>query len=246
MKKLTLIAVLALAALSLPVSATTVAFSAGIGASVRDVVLADGSTAVGQSGPDLVLAGVFSNEGSFTYNPALSVLANVNSMVSDGFQPFGFVPTSDGGTYSNGTWTPESTGTNYTLQTNYNSGTGLTQVSGSIIDNTTNASFFNGSQIYLVIFNGTTVSTSTQMGIFTGAQISPAQTWAFPTNTQGTGGDSVTYGTSTSNNNVSAVAGSVKSSPNQLELAPTPEPSTLAALFGATGFLAMLRRRRTA
>jgi hypothetical protein len=85
------------------------------------------------------------------------------------------------------------------------------------------------------------------MGIFT------SSSWAFPTNTDGTGGDFSTYTTSTATTvssvrSVGTVTTSGGSSGNGnliLAAASVPEPSALASLFGATGFLAFLRRRQT-
>jgi len=247
MKKSILLAALASAAFSFPAFATTIQFGASFAGAARQVVLNDATTPVtfgngtGPGSGGLVLAGVFSSGGSFTYNPALSILANVNNMVSlGGFQPFGFAPSS----YSNGTWSMDAGTSLYTLGITSNAS--LSQVTGKITENTVvggDADFFNGKQFYLVLFNGTTVSTSTQMGIF-----NASTTWTFPTNGNGTSDTSVALSTGTGTA-VSASgnpnAGSVTSSPNQLVLAPSPEPSSLVALLGGSGLLALIRRRRT-
>ncbi len=240
MKKLFLVAAFASLA-SFQAFGTTVTFGGASSGTARKTVLNDGTTALATG--DLVLEGIFQNSGSFTYNPAISVLANVNNMVSLGFQPFGFAPSSYNST--TGTWTTDSSTSQNTLGiANF---FGTNQVTGSIHEDTTvggDASAFDNKQIYLVLFNGTTISGSSQMGIFT------STSWTFPTNTNGGSDVSPTYVTNTASTSptVTAVAGTVTgatNSPGTLQLAATPEPSTLATLFGATGVLALLRRRRS-
>jgi hypothetical protein len=236
MKKLTFIAILALVAVAIPVSATTVSFTAASAATQRQAILNDGSTPV----PDLslVVAGVFADVTKFSYNPSASPLTNFNNMLTagdGGFSEFGLVQPGNGA----------SEASTYTLAIHL--GFGAEQVSAQIIDNNgaaasgQDASFFDNKQLYIVIFNGTTVAAASQMGVFTSAS------WLFKGNTQGTGGDVGTYATSTGTV-VTPVngAGSVNSSPNQLELAAAPEPTTLTTLLGAGGLLALFRRRRSA
>jgi len=175
------------------------------------------------------------------------MLANVNNMVSlGGFQPFGFAPNS----YSNGNWTTDAgtaaTGTS-TNDLAVTSNASLSQVTGTITENTAiggDASAFNGLTIYLVIFNGTSVGVSTEMGIFNSDA-------TFPTNSNGgvpsDNSGLLSTGTGTPVTPATGNSGSVNSSPNQLELAASPEPSSLlATMLGAGGLLAMLRRRRSA
>ena len=244
MNKLTITAILALGVLSLPVSATTVTFSAATSGTQRQVVLNDGATPVPSTstGNSLVLAGVFSSAGSFTYNPAITVAANFNNMLSDGFSAFGYAQPGNGAAESS----------SYTLA--INTGFSAQQVSGQIVDTTGNsgsgldASFFDNKQLYIVIFDGTSVAFTgssvtgaTQMGVFT------STAWTFPANAgpSGGGGAFGTYATSTGNT-VTPVggAGSVNASPNQLELAAAPEPSTLATLAGSAALMLLIKRRR--
>lgn len=183
------------------------------------------------------MEGVFTNPNSFTYNPAISIAANVANMSSFGWQQFGLNPSNQS---SEGSGSLQAD----TVFSGTVVGGSVTDVSGTP-GSGQNASYFDNKQVYLVVFNGTTIAGSTQMGVFT------STSWTFPTNAGGLG-DSITYDTSTTYN-VTDVgnAGSVSNTggPNSsgtLQLAAgVPEPSTLATLFGATGFLALLRRRRT-
>ncbi len=191
------------------------------------------------------MAGVFSSVGSFTYNPALSVATNYSNMQSQGgWVQFGYVPNNPSLAQN----------TQYTLSIKSVFGSGA-YVGGIVEDDTsgatTGADYFNGKQLYVVIFNGTTVAASTAMGVFTSTQ---SADWPlFPTNagglndtgyydTEGTSSTSPAGGTA-----MSAVdnAGSVTGTTVVLSAASVPEPSTLASLFGATGCLALLRRRRS-
>jgi hypothetical protein len=248
MKKLTIIATLASLAFALPLSATTVQFSAAGSTTSRQAVLADGSTLVSDpnnlsSGNNLVLLGSFSAVNNFTFNPALSVQQNFNNMLTvgdGGFSQFGLAQPGNGASES----------TTYTLTLTTTGVLPKSQVSGQISDESTpqtgiNASFFDGKQVYIVIVNGTTIAAASQMGIFT------SSSWAYPTNTGSALTDTSSFATSTGTT-VNAVggAGAVITSPtNALELAAAsaaPEPSTLVSLLGAGGLLALLRRRRVA
>jgi hypothetical protein len=177
--------------------------------------------------------GTFSNT-SFTFNPSLSIATNIlNIETSGGWDQF-TLDTSSG--------QPDSGVTN-TVTTGGLAGGG--KIAGTVTDNNsgaTKADFFNTKLLYVWVFNSSSVSAATQMGIFT-AGSGASTPWVFPTNAGGLG-DNVTLLTDSSDTpNMTALVGSTSS--NSLNLvASVPEPSALATLFGAGGLLMMIRRRR--
>jgi hypothetical protein len=225
MKKLTFVLPAVLLATLAGAHATTVGFSGT--PSARTVV---DSTATQLSITSLVWVGTFTSE-SFAYNPSLSIAANVAAIESlGGWNQFSLDT-------SSGLLDP---GASSTLAIN-----GSGKVSGQVIDNNsgaTEADFFNGKAIYLWVFNGSTVSGSTEMGIFR-AKSGATTPWTYPTNGGGVG-DSVTLSTASSiTPNISAIGGAGSTSSTNLTL--VPEPTTLVTLAGSAAFLGMLRRRRS-
>jgi len=180
----------------------------------------------------LVLEGTFASE-SFTFNPNLSILANYNSIVAaGGWNQFGL-------NTSTGLQDP---GVTTNLGVNASG-----HLSGSVTDNNsgaTEANFFNNKPVYVWVFNGSSPSASTQMGIFRAP--SATTPWTFPSNGNGVG-DTATLSTTPTNAAViSAIGGAGSTNSSQLILAavtPVPEPSTFA--FGVLGaFAALCSRQR--
>ena len=221
-----------IAAISSPALATTVGFNPA--PTARSVV---DSTLTNLPTNSLVWAGTFASE-SFTFNPAISVAANVAAITLAG------------------TWT-QFINTDATNP----SPLGLTvvsagpKVSGQVVDKNATAAPFNALPIYLWIFNAPTVAGATQMGIF--HAVAPVGVpWTFPTNGGGVG-DVLTYSTGSQGTNSPAVnaiggagvvtngAGTVPS-PGTLQLvAAVPEPSVLAlGGMAAVGMLASRKRRQ--
>jgi hypothetical protein len=217
----------------LPSRATTVTFSGAAGN--RTVV--DASSTQLSSG-DLVWVGTFSSE-SFSFNPALSIAANISAIESaGGWDQF---------TLDTSTQTPDA---NITNTVTINSLAGGGHVAGQVTDNNsgaTKADFFNGSLIYVWVFNASTTGAATQMGIFR-AGTGAGTVWKFPNNANGVG-DSTALTTNPSlTPSMVAIggAGTVQSGGAgnmQLAAAGVPEPSTIAALFSAGGLLLLVRRR---
>jgi hypothetical protein len=236
MNKHALIAILAFLPLALPLSATTVQFSAAGASTSRQAVLADGSTLV-STGSDLVMLGTFSNVNNFAFNSALSVQQNFTNMLAvgdGGFSQFGLSQPGNG----SAEWS------SYTLTLSTTGVLPHSQVINGISDESTpqsgvNASFFDGKQIYIVIVNGATVGAASQMGIYT------STAWLFPTNTGNSLTDTSSFATS-SGTTVSATGGAGQATSSQLQLAAAgvPEPTTVTTILGACGLLGLLRRRR--
>jgi len=215
-------------------SAMTVFFSAG--ASSR--IVTDSSSTQLAAG-DLVMVGTFSSSGvvASNFNSSASVQTNFNNIASAaGWNQFGY---DTSGNFE---------ATSFTLTTT--SSVGSMRIGGQVTDNTggaTHADFFDNQQIYLWVFNSSSISTATEMGIYTAPPSTGANpSWNFPATVNTVGNPA--YGTSTTTApTMNALVGNASST--QLSLAAeaaVPEPSTWVSLIGATGFLAMLRRRRTA
>lgn len=131
---------------------------------------------------------------------------------------------------------------------------GIGRVGGQVTDNNgapgsgLGASFFDGKPLYLWIFNGTSVNSSTQMGIFRAATATPS--WTFKNNANGVG-DDVTLVTTNAGAAVNAIGGFGSATTSQFRLTgdfnvvPVPEPGTLTVglLTGMAG-LCIHRRRK--
>jgi hypothetical protein len=236
MNKSYLFAALALTA-SVSISrATTINF--GAVPTARQVV--DASDAVLSSATSLVWAGTFAST-SFSLNPNLNFAANVAAIQAAGqWKQFTLNPA---------TGTPD-TGIVNTLAISSTQpgriGGTLTDTNGSI-DNTDSvgAAFFNGKPLYLWVFNASTVSGASQMGIFRATTANTA--WTFPQNLGGVG-DVATLSTTPGATSVIAAingigtgatgAGTLKLS----SLPVIPEPSTMG--FGILTTLAVISRRQ--
>jgi hypothetical protein len=236
MKRISILALAALLATLTYSRATTVSFTA---AGARQVL--DASSSVLTAG-DLVWVGTFAST-SFAFDPAQTIAQNITAIeAAGGWNQFSLDTSSQ---------TPDSGSTNTVTIGGLAGG-------GHIVNNieddnfgATKADFFNGKLLYVWVFNttGTDPTQASQMGIFrAGAGASPA--WVFPTNTGGdvNNSDALTLGTdATSAPTMVAVGGAgtvLSGGAGNMELvAPTPEPSTLAALIGGAGLLAMVRRR---
>lgn len=224
MKKQILSAALLFAAASLPVAqATTLTFSAV--PTARTVVDSSGFTL---AGPDkLVLVGTFDNL-SFALDPNISLAANFEAVsLAGGWKQFGL---------DTATLAPNA-GVTSTLGL---SATG--KIGGSVTDNTfgsTKADAFNDKAIYVWVFNGSSIETSTQAGLFNATTATIA--WTSPVNAGGVA-DSRTFSTTASGASViQAVGGFGSTTGSQLQLtnsfAAVPEPSTWAA--AVLGFLVL-------
>lgn len=220
-KSIVVSALLSLASASSSSHAATVGFGADPAA--RNVLWADLSTQVAVG--SLVQIGTFTSE-AFAMTPG-SIAANVTAIqIAGGWTQF--------------------TGTSSLGISNV---FGNDKIGGSVNDNAETA-FNGGKNVYLWVFNATTIAGASQMGIFKATSATP--TWIFPT--QGGGvGDTVTLSTDPSPNTTFATIAAVGTTPvgftssTQLALAapPTavPEPSTFT--FGAlTALLAAGLRRR--
>lgn len=180
----------------------------------------------------IALVGTFSSE-SFSFNPTLSISANIAAIISDGGWKQFTLDTSTGSLNSGATSSPLAiTGSNP-----------FGKLSGSITDNNsgpTKADFFNGKNLYVWVFNAATPGAATEMGIFRAT--SAGVPWVFPTNANGVG-DSVAYSTTTSQAPTMVAVGGVGSTTStQLILTkPVPEPSSLA--LGSLAGLGMLSSR---
>ena len=212
---------------SLPVAqATSVIFS---GAPLARLVVNSNSATL-TSG--LVWAGTFSSTG-FGLNNTLSLAANVASVTSSGgWKQFTLDPFSGF----------EDEGVTNTLKV---SPTG--KVGGNLVDIENGASYFNNKPIYLWIFNGASVSTSTEMGIF---RATTADTpWTFPVNAGGVG-DTLTLSTVNTLSTIAAFGGFGSTPSGKLQLtnnfnvAPVPEPATLTVgIFAGMACICVRRRR---
>lgn len=203
----------------------------------RQVVDATNINTLITNASSLVLAGTFANE-SFSLDSSASLAANVASATSSGgWKQFGL---------DTSTLSLNDSVTN-TLALN-----GSGRVGGGITDNTvgpTKANFFNGKNLYLWIFNASSVGAATQMGIFRATNATTA--WEFPTNGGGVG-DSTTYSTVPLNaptiaaiGGFGSIAGSNLQLTNSFNITPVPEPS--AFTFGLLTLCAaayLPRRRR--
>lgn len=207
---------------------TTVGF--GPQPTSRTVVDPLGAT-VGLS--SLVWAGNFTTQAGVAFNPLVSISQNVTAItLAGGWEGFGVDTVTDA--------------TNPTVIL-----PGLTlnatgKVGGTIVDNnggSTQAAYFNNKSLYLWIFNASTVSAATQMGIFRSTDGAPA--WTFSVNAGGVG-DVLTYSTTNAGApTVIAIGGAGSTPAGQMMLvAAVPEPSVLA--LGAMAGLGMLvsRKRR--
>jgi len=237
MKKISALFVL-VAILVAPTSARATSIGFGAVPSARNVVNSAGVTL---PAGDLVWAGAFAVPTGFTFNPNISISANVSNIESlGGWHQFG-LDTSTG---------LPNAGLSSTLSTIATGGLG--RIGGSVNDNVfgaTKADFFNGKDLYVWAFNGTTVSNSTEMGIFH-ASVTVAP-WIFPTNAGGIG-DNITFSTTTTNAAVIDAIGGAGSTPSgQLKLSglvTAPEPSSflLVALAIVCGGLFYCFRRKPA
>lgn len=120
---------------------------------------------------------------------------------------------------------------------------------GKLVGTTTDlsAAAFNGKPIYLWIFDGPTIASSTSYGVFTASSGVPA--WNFPTNNGGIG-DLITI--SADDSSLSAVAGLGSVDGAQIRLvsiASVPEPAAvgllgmgIALLLPRTGLLRLRRK----
>lgn len=166
----------------------------------------------------IALVGTFNSE-AFSFNPSLSISANVAAITTDGgWTQFGST----------------------TMNIN---GTGKVGTAG-ISDNTAGATAFNGKNLYIWIFNAATPGAATEMGIFRAT--SATVPWVFPTNNFGVS-DSVTLSsTSSAAPTVVAVGNTGTANSSQFILAkPVPEPSTLAlGCLAGVGMLTSRWRKR--
>lgn len=227
MKALLYSAILLSASVSI-VRATTIGFSAAPAS--RQIV--DSSNTVLSSSNSLVWAGTFADE-SFSLNGNLSFAANVAAIQAHGWRQFTFDSNNmiDGDATSSlaisGAPSP------------------IGRIGGTATDNNAGASFFDNKSLYLWVFNGSTVASSTQMGIFRAT--SATIPWVFAANANGVG-DTVNYSTSSSQASVIAAIGGVGtgvSGAGTLKLSSLPaipEPSTFGFGFAAT--LAAIGRRQ--
>lgn len=201
-------------------NATTVGFSpAPTARTLKD------SSGTNLSTSSLVWAGNFSSE-VFSLNNSLTIAQNVTAIqTAGGWEQFGVDTATD---------VPNS-GATGTLTVS-----GIAKLGGSITDNNTGATkadYFNAKNIYVWVFNASTVGAATEMGIFKAAP------WVFPTNAGGIG-DSGLFG-STVAVTPAAVGGIGSTSSSLLQLSgitPVPEASTFAT--GAMLVLAAMKMRR--
>lgn len=220
-----------LLATSLPMArATTITY--GAVPTARTVV--DASSTLVTNASSLVLSGTFANE-SFSINTGMSLAANFAAAAANGgWEQFGLDTVTD------------------TTNTAVTSTLGLSatgRVGGSVTDNNagaTKADFFNNKPLYLWVFNASTVGTATQMGIYRAT--SATTPWTFPTNAGGVG-DTQTYSTTSAAAPIIQAIGGFGSTPagqlkltDSFNLAPVPEPSTLA--FGVFTVLAAFSSRQ--
>lgn len=194
--------------------------------------------------PGLVWAGTFSAANAFSLNSGLSLAANVAAVMSSGgWHQFTLDP-STGSPYTDSAQIANTTNTLIVSSSG--------KVGGQVTDNngtpgsTDGASFFDSKPIYLWIFNGTSVGSSTEMGIYRAAPATPS--WTFKNNANGVG-DDITLSSTSSGATVAAIGGFGSASSSQFVLTgnfnvvPVPEPGTLAiGLFA--GMVGICVRRR--
>ncbi len=216
------------------VHATSVTFSGA--PTARTVVTAN---SIQVASPGLAWIGAFASPSSFTINTALSLQQNVSNVISVGnWKQFGLDPATglvDGDATSS-----------LIVSTNGKIGGSVTDNNGAI-GSGTQASFFDAKPLFLWIFNGTTVSNSTEMGIYRATTATVP--WVFPTNANGVG-DTLTLSTTPSGaSSIAAIGGfgatttSQFQLTNQFNVSPVPEPTTFA--FGVfTGIAVICSRRR--
>jgi hypothetical protein len=197
-------------------NASTVTFaSSPVSRTVRD-----SSNATLTTASSLVLVGTFANDGLILFNPAAPTINSNFTTISTaaGWSQFG------------------------------SSGLGILsspagKVGGSVNDNTVSADAFNGDNLYLWIFNASTIAAATEMGIFRATSASVP--WVFPNNAGGVG-DTSTFSTTSSGASTIVSfggAGSATSSFLTLSgLSAVPEPSRFL-LFGL-GLVGVIFRRR--
>ena len=176
----------------------------------------------------LVWAGNFTSE-SFSLNNALTISQNVAAIqAAGGWEQFGVDTATD----------VANAGVTGALSVNIVASN--PRLGGAITDNnfgSTKADYFNAKNLYVWIFNASTVGGATEMGIF------KATPWVFPTNAGGVN-DTSTFGTTVSVT-PAAVGGIGSTSSTLLQLsgiAPVPEPSTFAT--GAMLILTAMKMRR--
>lgn len=225
-KSLVFVAVLFTAALQVT-HASTITFG-GV-PTARTVVNAALATVPAGS---LVMAGTFASQG-FSINTGVSLATNVNNVISaGGWKQFTLNP-------SNGS--PDAGITN-TLTIS-----SIGKVGGFLTDNNApQADFFNGSPLYLWVFNGTTIGNSTQMGIYRAT--TSTIPWNFPTNLGGVGDSTTLSTTSSGAPTIAAIGGFGSTTASQFKLtdqfnvSSVPEPSTAA--FGVLMVLSAVSSRR--
>lgn len=215
------------------VHATSVTFS---GAPTARTVVTSSLTQV--ASPGLAWIGVFSST-LFSISTALSLQQNVSNVISTGnWKQFGLDPA---------TGLVDGDASSTLIVSN------IGKIGGQVIDTNgeigsgTQASYFDNKALYLWIFNGTTVSNSTQMGIYRAT--TATNPWVFPTNANGVG-DTLTLSTTASGApSIAAIGGfgaattSQFQLTNQFNISPVPEPTTFA--FGVfTGLAVLCGRRR--
>ncbi len=202
----------------------------------RQVVDATNINTLITNANSVVLAGTFANE-SFSLNSSATLAANVASATSSGgWKQFGL----DTATLGLNPDVTNSLGLN-----------GSGRIGGTITDNSfgpTKADFFNGKQLYLWIFNASTVGAATQMGIFRATQATVP--WLFPTNNGGVG-DTTTFSTVPANaptiaviGGFGSIAGSNLQLTNSFNITPVPEPSSFIVGLLTLGAAAYSRHRR--
>jgi hypothetical protein len=222
--KFTLLALSVLSTFALQnANATTIIL--GAIPTARTITDADTTTTITTG---IALVGTFTSE-AFTFNPALSISANVAAI------------TTAGG------WTQFAAPATMAIN-----GTGKVGTAG-ITDNTAAATAFNNQPLYLWVFNAATPGAATEMGIFRATTATVP--WTFPVNGFGVSDNPTISSTSIAAPTLVAIGNTGSTTtgagttvdPGKLILAkPVPEPSTLA--LGGLAGLGMLssrwRRRR--
>ena len=227
--KSALCALIAIAAAAPFAGATTLGFGAG----PASRIVVDSTSAEIPAG-SLVWAGAFNNE-SFSLNTGVDLATNVaNIEAAGGWKQFGLNPS---------TGVPESTTNTLTIS----SANSHVRVGGQVTDNitgspTASADYFNGKQVYLWVFNASTVGAATEMGIYKATTASPP--WVFPTNGGGTG-DGVSLATTSAGATITSVNSIGSADSNNLHLVPaSPVPESSSFVLIASGMLGLLGYRR--
>ncbi|MEO6739429.1 MAG: hypothetical protein ABIP20_04200 [Chthoniobacteraceae bacterium] len=233
----TLILTAGIAFLTLPhAGATSVTFTA---AGAQRLVEAADLTLLNNTNT-FVWVGNFTTElfGASTFNPLLSISANVTAMkAAGGWRQFGF----------------DSTGTVQEATTFTLGVASTSKLSGTVTDTLAGADYFGKAapidtrNLYLWIFRysgSATVANATEMGIFRSTDATIP--WTFLSNLGGVG-DTQTYSTTASAApTVVAIGGAGSTTANNLILA-VPEPSVLAlGTLACVGILSGRRRKRQA